>query len=130
MRAYVETRVRPRKGGEVCGCSRRVQRANVDPVRLPGLAVVVGERLLELERGRRDVREHEAHEDRAAVVGFLIVELAATVTESADRRHAERAARAVRELGLPLMRLGVVHAKAEGGCNERGAQLTLAEDLR
>src|SRR5262249_41367098 len=46
-------------------------RVDGDPVRLPGLPAVVRERLLEAAGVRRDLRDHEADEDRAAAQHLL-----------------------------------------------------------
>src|SRR5262249_40196111 len=71
------------------------------------------EGLLEAARVGRDVRDHEADEDRAAVERLLGEELAAAVLELADRGRAQGAARAVREVEAPLARLRVVEAQAQ-----------------
>ena len=59
------------------------------------------------------LRDDEAHQHAAVAELFLIVELAAPVLESADGRHAERAAAAVGEVQAPLARLRVVEAQRQ-----------------
>src|SRR5512143_2916653 len=43
-----------------------------DPVRLPRLSAVVGERLLEVRRGPCDVRPDVSNQYRASLVGLLV----------------------------------------------------------
>src|SRR5262249_11125111 len=88
-------------------------RVDGDPVHLPGPPAVIGVRLLEAARVRRDVGDHEAHEDGAAVERLLVVELAAAVLERADRRRAQGAGPDVGEVEAPLPRLGVVEPQAD-----------------
>src|SRR5258706_13858912 len=83
-----------------------------DPVSFPGLAAVVGERLLEPEGPGGDIREDEAHEDGSVVQGFLVVELAAAVLEAARHGDAQLALGAVGEGDAPLVRGRVVYADA------------------
>src|SRR5438477_10645838 len=61
-------------------------RVRRNPVRLPGLAAVVGERLLESNRVGRERRDDEADQDGASVERILAVELAAPVLELAEDR--------------------------------------------
>jgi hypothetical protein len=64
-------------------------RVDRDPIYFPGLAAVCGERLLDLAGFCFDVRDDEAHQDRASVEILLIVKLAPAVLEFASRRRAE-----------------------------------------
>src|SRR5438445_10303684 len=73
-------------------------RVGRDPVELPGLATVVGKSLLEVAGVLRDIRDDEAHENRAAVQGVARIELAAAVLEFADRRDRQRADLAIGEV--------------------------------
>src|SRR6185436_11388011 len=78
-----------------------------------GLAAIRRERLLELARVRVTAADDEAHEDRAAVERFLIVELAASAPELADHWRRQRTACAVREVQTPLARIGIVETQRE-----------------
>src|SRR6266404_5687215 len=84
-----------------------------DPVHFPGLSSVVGERLLEADRIRRERRDDEANQDGAAPERVLAEKLAAPVLELAVHRRAQRTAAAVREVQAPLVRVGVVEAQAQ-----------------
>jgi hypothetical protein len=61
----------------------------------------------------RDVRDHEANQDRSPVEHLLIEELASSVVECADRRRVEHAGRGVREREAPLPRHRVVEPEVE-----------------
>src|SRR6185369_8823060 len=63
-----------------------------DPVHLPALSAIVGEGLLEVRRGLRDLRPDVAHEDRPALPRLLVVELAAPVAELSHRGNSKRRA--------------------------------------
>src|SRR5262249_37012039 len=79
-----------------------------DPVGLPGLAPVGGERLLPGVRAGLDVRPAVADEDAPPLVQLLVVELAHSVLELTDDRHVENGALHVDPVQTPLPALGVV----------------------
>src|ERR1051326_4339370 len=105
----------------VCsGNARRFSRSRLrdprisrDPIDFPRFAAVVRERLFEMHRVRGDVGDHEAHENRAALERFLVVEFTTSVLELADRGLRERAVAAIGEIQTPLLRRRIVEAKAE-----------------
>src|SRR5262249_31444901 len=84
-----------------------------DPVDLPGLAAVGREGLLEPARVGSDVRDHEPHEGGPSADRLLVVELASSVPELADRGRPEPSAGAARDVQAPLPRLRVVEPKTE-----------------
>ncbi len=88
-------------------------RVDRNPIYLPGLAAVSREKLLELAGFWFDVRDNEAHQDRASVEILLIVKFAPAVTEFANRRRAERARFAARKIQTPLVRLRIIQAQIE-----------------
>src|SRR5262249_23202363 len=92
----------------------RVACIGCDPVHFPRLAAISRESLLEVTRGRSDVRDHEAHQDRFAIEGFLVDELAPAVLEATDRGYAQSTARAVGEIEAPLAGVRVVQAQGQG----------------
>ena len=63
---------------------KRLARQFADPVRLPRLAAVSGERLFHASGVRRNVGPNISHQDRAAFVFLLVVELAAITRELTD----------------------------------------------
>ena len=67
--------------------------------------------MLEFAGFRFDVRDDEANQDRASVEIFLIEKLAPAVLELANRRRAERATFAAREIQTPLLRFRIVQAQ-------------------
>src|SRR5580698_5383458 len=81
-----------------------------DEVRIPDLAPIVREGLLETAGGRRDVHDAEPDQDGPAVVGLLIVELAAAIFELAGHRNAQSTRLRVGEVDGPLVGIGVVEA--------------------
>jgi hypothetical protein len=92
----------------LCLCRSFLQpRVRRDPVRLPGFASVVGERLLEVARVGSDVRDDESDEDGPAIERFLIEELSAPVLEFANRGFEIGWAARSFTVSLPL-RLAVV----------------------
>jgi len=88
-------------------------RISRDPVYFPCLAAVLREGLFEMAGVWRDVRNHEANENRPAVEHLLIEKLAASILELANRRRAHRTSAAVGEVEAPLMRFGIVEAQAQ-----------------
>jgi hypothetical protein len=62
---------------------------------------------------RCNVRPNVPHQHHPIVDHFLIVELAAAVSELTDRRNTERSDRAVRKAQTPLVRCRVVQAKSQ-----------------
>ena len=58
-----------------------------------------------------DVRDDEAHQDRSSVEILLIEKFAPAVLELANRRRAERATFAAREIQTPLVRLRIIQAQ-------------------
>src|SRR6188474_2927195 len=85
----------------------------LDPVRLPGLAAVLGERLLPAARVRLDVVPEVAHQDRLAVPDLVVVERAGAVlaVERADGGRQRQPAQSVRgPVDAPLAGLLVVEA--------------------
>lgn len=99
--------------GGCCFSSLLHPRIGRHPVDLPGLAAVSREGLLEADRVGVERRDHETDEDGASVEVFLVVELAASVDESADGRLSQRSAAAVGEVETPLARPRVVEPKVQ-----------------
>ena len=60
-----------------------------------------------------DVRDAESNHNGSALVCFLIVKLAAPVSEFANRGWTEAAARRVGEIDIPLVSLGIVETEGE-----------------
>ena len=87
-----------------------------DPVRLPGLAAVLGERLLPARGRRRDSGPDEAHADRPALERVVSLEHAGVAVEAAEHRRVElaRAAR-VRPVDRPPLLLRVEEAEGHAG---------------
>ena len=83
-----------------------------DEVRLPGLAAVLGERLLPPRRRRRHARPGVADEDRPSLEGVRPLEDPDVAGERADDRRIERAGvPAVRPVDRPELRLGIEEAE-------------------
>src|SRR5271169_2307052 len=82
-----------------------------NPIRFPGLAPVVGVRLLKVRRIRRDVRPDISIQNVLAVVCVPAVKLAPAIPELADvRRTAHHALLAVRPIEAPLFGLRIIKA--------------------
>src|SRR5947208_2151024 len=75
-------------GAASCRLPKSILYAGVyrDPVYFPSLSAVVGKRLFNTARGRRDVRNNEANKTRSPIQCLPIEKLAATVFEFANRR--------------------------------------------
>src|SRR5579863_5281296 len=94
----------------VCGPWRAVRPSFRDPglvgnpVDLPGLAAVVGKRLLEVRRVRRDRGPDKSYVDHLAVVLLLVVELTDAILELTDHRLAQNSIVVVDPVNEPLVR--------------------------
>src|SRR5882672_10472115 len=85
-----------------------------NPVHFPSFPAVVGKGLFEAARGWSDIGNDEANQNRFAVERFLVVELASSILEFADRRLGQAAAADAGEVEAPLAGLGVVQTQAQG----------------
>src|SRR5579863_1577284 len=93
-------------------------RVVIEPVGLPGLAIVIRKRLLRSCRGGRERLDAEADPDGSAIKGFLVVELTAPLLETPDHgdtlgiaRYVQYADAAGGEVKMPLVRGGVIEAQ-------------------
>ena len=82
-----------------------------DPVHFPSLASIIGEGLLKAARIRSDVRDDKSNQDGPVIQGFLVIKLAASIFEFANRRLGQRASAAAGKIQSPLMRLRIVEAQ-------------------
>ena len=84
-----------------------------DPVNLPGFASVVREGLLEMARIRSDIRYDKSNEYGPVIQGFLVIKLAASIFELANRGLGQRASAAAGKIKAPLTRLRIVQAQVQ-----------------
>src|SRR5690348_8936778 len=84
-----------------------------NPVDLPCLAAVVGERLFEVRFVRHSVRPYESNKNSSAFPELLIVELASSILELSNHRLSQNGIFAVGPVDAPLMGLGIVEAESQ-----------------
>src|SRR6266851_1238556 len=82
-------------------------RVGCDPVHLPSLASIIGKCLLKAARIGSDVRYDKSNQDGPVIQGFLVIKLAASIFEFANRWLGQRASGAAGKIKAPLMRLRI-----------------------
>ena len=86
-------------------------RVGRDPIQLPGLASIIGERLFKSTHVGTGAGNHESHIDCPAVQRLLAEKLTTSILEFADGRLSRGAGAAIGEIETPLVRFRVVETQ-------------------
>jgi hypothetical protein len=84
-----------------------------DPVGVPGLASIIGERLFKVRHARGRVGPDKPNENAFSIQHVLGVKLASSVLELADLRYDHLAVLAVGPIQTPLVRRRIVSAQGQ-----------------